>query len=209
LNAKSLLDRTGATILGAIFNNIRRQDQRYYAQQRTYYSQNLYGGTEQYDLELGSVRRLDAGATEQVSGHEADSMAELSYSPNGNEEANDIVIGVDKVIVNDSIADAHADASRTFLILELNLENTSLQTNATAFFRPEAAVVRLDATQESDERVISCDALTEKIRNGLQGEVEVRAHEVKKGMMVYCVPRGIDRCVFEYGHQRVDITLGF
>jgi hypothetical protein len=51
--------------------------------------------------------------------------------------------------------------------------------------------------------------LTEQIRNGLQGEVAVRAHEVKKGMIVYRVPKGIDKCVFEYGHQRVDITLGF
>jgi len=212
LIAKSLLDRVGATMIGAVFNNIRRQDQRYYSQQRTYYSQNLYGGTEQYDLDLSTVRRLDAGELEAGrNGHGL--IDDRSHPANGDDGVDDgvddIIVGLDKVIVNDSVAAAHADATRTFLILELSLKNASLQTNAVAFFRPEAAVVRLDRAPEPGDRVVSCDVLTEQIRNGLQGEVAVRAHEVKKGMIVYRVPKGIDKCVFEYGHQRVDITLGF
>jgi capsular exopolysaccharide synthesis family protein len=208
LSAKSLLDRVGATVTGAVFNNIRRQDQRYYSQQRTYYSQNLYGGTEQYDLDLSTVRQLDAGESE-VSRNGHGLMDDRSHPVKGDDEGDDLIVGLDKVIVNDSIADAHADATRTFLILELSLKNASLQTNDVAFFRPEAAVVRLDHGPEAGAHVVSCDVLTEQIRNGLQGEVAVRANEVKKGMIVYRVPRGIDKCVFEYGHQRVDITLGF
>ncbi|PON19157.1 hypothetical protein C2W62_04185 [Candidatus Entotheonella serta] len=64
LNAKMLLERVNSTILGVVFNNIRRQDQKYYHQQRTYYSQNLYSGAEQYDLDRDAVRELEVGATE-------------------------------------------------------------------------------------------------------------------------------------------------
>jgi TIR domain len=120
----------------------------------------------------------------------------------------DVIISLDRVILNESIGDVHAGASFIFLIIELILKNPSAHTDAVAFFRTEAALVRLERDLESDDdRVKSCDALTRRILTGLQGEVAVGALEVKKGVIVYRIPRGIGKCVFEYGDQRVDITL--
>jgi hypothetical protein len=211
LNAKMLVERVAPNILGVVFNNIRRQDQKYYYHQRTYYSQNMYSGAEQYDLSESAVRQLQpvtaasepAGAIRDAGDEPAD------LDPVEDEKAGEpIAFKLGRVIINETIAGERAGKQMTFLILELELSHAS-NIDSPAAFRPESAIVHLEFANDPDKKVIYYDGIAEKIHNGLVDEVLIAPQETKTGMIVYRVPSGVPKCVLEYGNQRADITIGF
>ncbi len=208
LNAKTLLERVAANILGIVFNNIRRQDQKYYYQQRNYYAQNLYAGAEQYDIGSSAIKRVEATDLEPASavpvvpdGHGvADAHGQHVY-----EEG--VAVRLDRIIINDTVAGESTEDSLTFLVLELQLCNTS-SAHSVMVFRPEAAIIRFEVMPDDIKEILHCDRTTAKIQNGLQGDVALLAQETKKGLLAFRIPRGVPHCRFEYGAQRVDITIG-
>ncbi len=215
LNAKMLLERVNSTILGVVFNNIRRQDQRYYHQQRTYYSQNLYAGSEQYDLSRDAVREIHVGEKEVTksgaifANESLEPVAEADFDPDDTDGAeDDLNIHLHRVIVNHTIDGEAADTERMFLILDLELRNTS-PTRSTVTFDPQAAVIRLHQTNGSEPEPIQCDAVTEQMQLGFKGEVELSERETKRGVMAFRIPAGVSACMFEYAGRRTDVTLGF
>ncbi len=214
LNAKMLLERVNSTILGIIFNNIRKQDQKYYHQQRTYYSQNLYSGAEQYDLDRHAVRELEVTETE-ANPHGAvfanEELAPLVETPFEHRYADvpedDLDIHLHRVIVNPTIAGQLADAEHTFLILDLELRNTS-PTRSTATFDPQAAMIRWPQTDDHEAEPIRCDAVTEQMPRGFKEEVELTEGETKRGLMAFRIPAEVSACQFEYAGYRTEIALG-
>ncbi len=215
LNAKMLLERVNSTILGVVFNNIRRQDQKYYHQQRTYYSQNLYAGAEQYDLDRDAVRELQVVETESAkhgavfANEELAPMADGDFDRRyGDEPEDDLDIRLHRVIVNHAIDGTVADTERMFLILDLELRNTS-PTRSSVTFDPQAAIIRLHQTNGITPEPIRCDAVTEQMQRGINGEVELAEQETKRGVMAFRIPAGVSACQFEYAGYRTDVTLGF
>ncbi len=210
LNAKMLLERVNSTILGVVFNNIRRQDQKYYHQQRTYYAQNLYSGAEQYDLDRDAVREIEIGQTDAANhgkvfaNEEPAAGFDDGYADVSGDELN---IQLHRVIVNSTLGDAEVDAERMFLILELELRNTSPSSPVT--FDPQSAMIRLHSTNGSEPEPIHCDAATEQMQAGFKGEVELTEQETKRGVMAFRIPTGVSECMFEYDGHRTDVTLGF
>ncbi len=215
LNAKMLLERVNSTILGVVFNNIRRQDQKYYHQQRTYYSQNLYSGAEQYDLDRDAVRELQVADIEAVNrgavfaNEELSPIAKAGFDRRyADEPEDDLGIQLHRVIVNHTIDGQSADTEQMFLILDLELRNTS-PTRSSVTFDPQAAMIRLQQTNGSEPEPIRCDVVTAQMQRGLIGEVELTEHETKRGVMAFRVPAGVSACQFEYAGYRTDVTLGF
>lgn len=212
LNAKMLLERVNSTILGVLFNNIRRQDQKYYHQQRIYYSQNLYSGAEQYDLDHDAVREIQIGDNEPAvngkvfANEEPIAKADLDDGF-ADVSVDELDIKLHRVVVNAAIDDEDADAQHLFLILELELRNTS--SNSPVTFDPQAATIRLHGTNGSEPEPIHCDAATEQMQLGFNGEVELMEHETKRGVMAFRIPTGVSECLFEYDGHRTDVTLGF
>ncbi len=212
LNAKMLLERVNSTILGVVFNNIRRQDQKYYHQQRTYYAQNLYSGAEQYDLDRDAVREIEIGQTETANNGKVfaneEPMAATDLDNDYAETPGDeLDIQLQRVIVNPSIDGEDADTQRLFLILELELRNTSPSSSVT--FDPQAAMIRLHGTNGSEPEPIRYDAATEQMQLGFTGEVELTEQETKRGVMAFRIPTGVSECMFEYDGHRTDVALGF
>jgi capsular exopolysaccharide synthesis family protein len=215
LNAKMLLERVNSTVLGIVFNNIRRQDQKYYHQQRTYYSQNLYSGAEQYDLDWESVRELQVADTETakhptVFANEApDAVEAPDCDPSyGDEPVDGLGIHLHRVIINHTINGEPADPDGMFLILDLELRHTS-PTRSTVIFDPQSAIIRLHQTNGSKPEPIRCDAVTKQMQRGFKGEVELSEQETKRGVMAFRIPAGISACQFEYDRYRTDVTLDF
>jgi capsular exopolysaccharide synthesis family protein len=209
LNAKMLVERVASNILGVVFNNIQRPDQKYYYQQRTYYSQNMYSGAEQYDLGESAVRRLEPMNTaSEPADAIRDAGDELADLVEDEKDGEPIAFKLGRVIVNETIAGERAGEQMTFLILELELSHAS-ERNSTVVFRPESAIVHLDHANDPDKKVIYSDSVAEKIQNGLVDEVWIAPQETKTGMIVYRIPSGVPKCVLEYGNQRADITVGF
>jgi len=215
LNAKMLLERVNSTILGVVFNNIRRQDQKYYHQQQTYYSQNLYSGAEQYDLDRDAVRELQVAETETAkhgavfANEELAPMAKAHFDHRyGDEPEDDLEIRLHRVIVNHMIDGKPADTDMMFLILDLELRNTS-STHSLVTFDSRAAMIRLPQTHGSELEPIRCDAVTEQMQRGFKGEVELTERETKRGVMAFRIPAGVSACQFEYAGYRTDVTLGF
>ncbi len=211
LNAKMLLERVNSTILGVIFNNIRRQDQKYYHQQRTYYSQNLYSGAEQYDLDQDAVREIQVGETHTAARGAV--FANEEPAPGfshryGDEPEDDLDIRLHRVIVNHTVDGHAADAERMFLILDLELRNTS-PTRSSVTFDPQAAMIRLQPSHDRESEPIRCDAVTEQMQLGFKGEIELTEQEAKRGVMAFRIPAGVSACQFEYAGYRTDVTLGF
>lgn len=208
LNAKMLVERVAPNILGVVFNNIRRQDQKYYYQQRTYYSQNMYSGAEQYDLGESAVRRLEpVNAASKPANTIRDAGEELADLVEEKEDE-PIAFKLGRVIVNETIAGERAGEQMTFLILELELSHASEMKSAVAF-RPESARIHLDDANNPDKKVIYSDGIAAKVQNGFVDEVLIAPQETKTGMIVYRIPSGVPKCVLEYGNQRADITIGF
>ena len=215
LNAKMLLERVNSTILGVVFNNLRRQDQKYYHHQRTYYSQNLYSGAEQYDLDWEAVRELQVADTETAKrsaifaneGPEAIAETDVDHS-DGDEPRDDLGIQLHRVIINHTINGESADPERMFLILDLELQNTS-PTRSVVTFDPRAAMIRLHQTNGSEPEPIRCDAVTKQMQSGFKGEVELTKQETKRGVMAFRIPAGVSACQFEYARYRADVTLDF
>ncbi len=212
LNAKMLLERVNSTILGVVFNNIRRQDQKYYHQQRTYYSQNLYSGAEQYDLDHGAVREIQVGQTEpdnsgKVFANE-EPMAEAHFGGDYADTAGDeLDVQLHRVIVNPTIDGEAEDTQRMFLILELELRNPSPSSPVT--FDSQSAMIRLHSTNGSEPEPIHCDAATQQMQSGFKGEIELLEQETKRGVMAFRIPTGVSECLFEYDGRRTDVNLGF
>jgi hypothetical protein len=210
-----LLERVNSTILGVVFNNIRRQDQKYYHQQHTYYSQNLYSGAEQYDLDRDAVRELQVAETETAkhgavfANEESAPIADAHFDPRyGDVPEDDLDIRLHRVIVNHMIDGKPADAEGTLLILDLELRNTS-PTRSLVTFDPRAAMIRLHQTNGIAPEPIRCDAATEQMQHGFKGEVELTERETKRGVMAFRIPVGVSACQFEYAGYRTDVTLGF
>ncbi|ETX08594.1 GumC family protein [Candidatus Entotheonella palauensis] len=208
LNAKMLLERVNSTILGVVFNNIRKQDQKYYHQQRTYYSQNLYAGAEQYDLDRNAVRELQVAETETAK-HGAvfanEEPAPVGRYADGAEDNLDIHLH--RVIVNHAIDGELADADQMFLILDLELRNTS-PTHAAVTFDPQAAMIRLHQTDDREPEPIRCDAVTEQMQRGFRGKVKLTEQETKRGVMAFRIPARASACQFEYAGHRTEVALG-
>jgi capsular exopolysaccharide synthesis family protein len=209
LNAKMLVERVAPNILGVLFNNIRRQDQKYYYHQRTYYSQNMYAGAEQYDLGESAVRQLEPVHTgsEPVDAmrHAGDAAADFVEDEKDGEP---IAFKLGRVIVNETIAGERAGAQMTFLILELELSHAS-KMDSTVAFRPESAIIHLKDANDPDKKVIYSDSIAEKVQNGWVDEVLIAPQETKTGMIVYRIPSGVPTCVLEYGSQCAEIAIGF
>jgi capsular exopolysaccharide synthesis family protein len=215
LNAKMLLERVNSTVLGVVFNNIRRQDQKYYHHQQTYYSQNLYSGAEQYDLDWEAVRELQVADTEAtkrptVFANEeprptAESKVDQRY---GDAPIDDLSIHLYRVIINHTINGEPADPDQMFLILDLELRHTS-PTRSTVTFDPQTALVRLPQTNGREPEPIRCDAVTKQLQHGFQKAVELAMQETKRGVMAFRIPAGVSACQFEYAQYRTDVTLDF
>jgi hypothetical protein len=196
-------------ILGVVFNNIRRQDQKYYYQQRTYYSQNMYSGAEQYDLGESAVRRLEpVHAASEPANARRNAGADLADLVEEEKEGEPIAFKLGRVIVNETIAGERAGEQMTFLILELELSHAA-EMNTTVAFRPDSALIHLDDANDPDKKVIYSDGIAAKVQNGLVDEVLIAPQETKTGMIVYRIPSGVPKCVLEYGSQRAEITIGF
>ncbi|MDH3601902.1 MAG: polysaccharide biosynthesis tyrosine autokinase, partial [Candidatus Tectomicrobia bacterium] len=209
LNAKTLVERVAPNILGVVFNNIRRQDQKYYYHQRTYYSQNMYSGAEQYDLGESAVRQLEpVTAASEPAGTIRDAGDELADLVEDEKDGEPIAFTLGRVIINETIAGERAGEQMTFLILELELYHAS-KVYGTVPFRPESAIIHLEDANDPNKKVIYYDGIAEKIHNGLVDEVLIAPHETKMGMIVYRIPSRVPKCVLEYGNQRADITIGF
>jgi Mrp family chromosome partitioning ATPase len=215
LNAKMLLERVNSTMLGVVFNNIRRQDQKYYHQQRTYYGQNLYSGAEQYDLVRDSVREIHVG--EQAVGKHSTVFANEELEPMADTDfahlytdasEDDLEIHLHRVIVNHTIDGASASTGWTFLILDLELRNTS-PAHSTVTFDPRAAMIRLHQAHDSEPASIRCHAVTEQMQRGFKEKIALMAQETKRGVMAFRIPAGVSACMFEYAGHRTDVTLGF
>ena len=213
LNAKMLLERVNSTILGIVFNNLRRQDQKYYHQQQTYYSQNLYSGAEQYDLTREAVRELQAAKTEAKQGtvvahEELVPVVEVDVGQHDEgEPEDDLDIHLRRVIVNHMIDGKPVDAERMLLVLDLELRHTS-RTHSPVMFDPQAAMIRLHQTNGRELEPIRCDAVTEHLQHGFKGAVELTEQETKRGVMAFRIPAEVSTCQFEYGAYRTDVTLG-
>lgn len=215
LNAKMLLERVNSTMLGVVFNNIRRQDQKYYHQQRTYYSQNLYSGAEQYDLARNSVREIRVGEQEVgkhgaiFANEELEPMADADFAHLYTDAVEDeLEIHLHRVIVNHTIDGASASPEWTFLMLDLELRNTS-PTRSTVIFDPQAAMIRLPQAHGSDLEPIRCHAVTEQLQRGFKEKIALIEQETKRGVMAFRMPAGVSACIFEYAGHRTDVTLGF
>lgn len=215
LNAKMLLERVHATLLGVVFNNIRSQDQKYYHQQRTYYSQNLYSGAEQYDLDRDAVRELQDAKTESArhgavfANEGLEPMAETDFDHRkGDETEGDLGIHLHRVIIHHTIDGEPADPERMFLILDLELRHTS-PTRSTVTFDPQSAMIRLRQTNGSDPEPIRWAAVTARMQSGFKGEVKLAQQETKRGVMAFQIPAGAPACQFEYARYRADVMLGF
>jgi hypothetical protein len=215
LNAKMLLERVNSTILGIIFNNIRRQDQKYYHQQRTYYSQNLYAGAEQYDLDWEAVREIQVADTEATkhpavfANEEPEPKTASNFDQHeGDERIDDLSIHLHRVIINHTINGVSAEPDQMFLILDLELRHTS-PTRSTVTFDPQAALVHLPQTNGREPEPIRCDAVTQQLQHGFQEAVELARQETKRGVMAFRIPAGVSACQFEYAQHRTPVTLDF
>ena len=213
LNAKMLLERVNSTILGVVFNNIRQQEQKYYYQQQTYYSQNLYAGAEQYDLNRDGVRVLQAGRAEDAApgaifANEAPAPME---PPDGGGQDGDapreaLDIEVRRIIVNPTLNGQFAGAQQVFLILDLELRNASA-TRSTVTFDPQAAAIRVQPAQGDAPALIRRHDATAQLQRGLVREVALTEQETKRGVMAFEIPAAALACQFEYDGYCTDVSL--
>ena len=215
LNAKMLLERVNATMLGIVFNNIRRQEQKYYYQQQTYYSQNLYAGAEQYDLDRDGVRVLREGRSESVApgavfANEAPSPMEQPHGGgrDGDAPKDALDIEVRRVIINQALNGESAGAQQLFLILDLELRNASA-TRSIVMFDPQAAVIRLPSGQGVEPGVVRRHGVTAQLQRGFTSEVALAEQETKRGVMAFRIPAAASACQFEYDGYCTDVRLDF
>ena len=213
LNAKMLLERVNSTILGVVFNNIRQQEQKYYYQQQTYYSQNLYAGAEQYDLDRDGARVLQEGRVENdapgvIFANEAPAPMGQPHGggQNGDAPEEALDIEVRRIIVNQTLNGQFAGPQQVFLILDLELRNASA-TRSTVTFDPRAAAIRLQSAQGDEPALIRRHDATAQLPRGLMREVALTEQETKRGVMAFQIPAAVLACQFEYDGYCTDVSL--
>jgi hypothetical protein len=226
LEAKKLIDRTGATLIGVVLNNVREKDIRFYYPYRyqDYYAYRQ-NGLEYLDMQ--PVEPTATGVPETLTTY-APAMPPPVHVE-ATSRSGSLSLTLNTVCFLDCIGDQVADANMHFLVLEVTLENHA---NSPYVFYPEAAVILTEEENNYDRALASLIGLpnhveesktqsveevdtykyhkvTRQIEGGLTGDEFILPNGKYKGSLVYQIPIGARNYIFKYTDSASEMTIPF
>ena len=224
LEGKRTLERTGANLLGVVFNNITpKQEKHHYPYQSIRpYSYDQLQATQDQDPTLTFIDMQRTESPEQwVVGHPPSSIpvAQSAHSEG-------LTLTLHTMSLLGRVSGVEARSNHLFLLLELEIINDSdvshlFAPTHTAISFPEGTgrgpVVapsmqtqsmngEQNATLQSTH-LYRYDALTTHKAGGFADVVEIPAQHRNRGVIVYQVKEGGDRYIFEYKNDSIDVVI--
>lgn len=224
LEGKKTLERTGANLLGVVFNNITPQQEkhRYPYQSIRPYSYDQMQATQDRDPNLTFIDMQRIESPEQwVVGTTPSSLpvAQSAHSEG-------LTFTLHTMSLLGRVSGVDAQSNHVFLLLELEMINDSdfshlFAPTHTAISLPEAtghgAVVtppmptpRMNGEQNAIlpiAHLYRYDALTTHKAGGFADVVEIPSKRRNRGVIVYQVKEGCDEYVFEYKNDHINIVI--
>jgi succinoglycan biosynthesis transport protein ExoP len=234
LQAKRLLDRLGASVLGVVLNNVRKKEMAYYTQHHYEYYQTSASGRAQ-PKDASAVRYIDmqsmqgdanwAPAPATASSRTGTSAIPLRKTA----RSGGLSLTLLAMRLQQHLAEADHAPDSGFLVLEVELANeasfphtfngerTSIslspQDEYSRALTSLIAVPHQSGAEESfspEPQVYTYDPLTTgKLAGGLTGAVAIAAKSTKRGCLVYQIPLEADNYVFTYESGEVTISIPF
>jgi succinoglycan biosynthesis transport protein ExoP len=234
LQAKRLLVRLGAPLLGVVLNNVRKKKLGYYTQHHyEYYQTSASGGAK--PGHASAVRYIDM-PSRPVEANWAPVPATAIYRtdtsamPLGKTaRSGGLACTLLAARLQQHLAGADSPPEAGFLILEVEIANetaishtfdgerTSISLpHQDEYSRALTSLIAVPHQSESEEsfppepQVYTYDPLTTgKLAGGLTGAVAIAAKSTKRGCLVYQIPLEADHYVFTYDSGEVTISIPF
>jgi capsular exopolysaccharide synthesis family protein len=224
LEGKKTLERTGANLLGVVFNNItsKQEKHRYPYQSIRPYSYDQMQATPDQDPNLTFIDMQRIELPEQwVVGTPRSSIpvAQSAHSEG-------LTLTLHTMSLLGRVSGVDARSSHVFLLLELEMINDSevahlFAPTHTAISLPEETghgpVVAppmqthsMNGEQNSTLQITHLyryDALTTHKAGGFADIVEIPAKHRNRGVIVYQIKEGCDRYVFEYKNDHINVVI--
>jgi capsular exopolysaccharide synthesis family protein len=224
VQAKRLLERLGASLVGVVLNNVNKKNAEYYTR---------------YEYKSGSLRPANAPAfidMRPVEGGEgwildtpdaSNGAGTLPIPINKTARSGRFAITILEMFLQPHLAETKSEPGFCFLVLDAVLVN---EAESSYRFKPEQTAIVIDAQNEYSRvltslikvpsssgvggspprgtRVYKYDPLTtSKLEGGIVEEETIAATNVKRGLLVYRVPLDAGDYSFEYEHEDINITL--
>jgi hypothetical protein len=232
LQAKQLLERRDATLLGVVLNNVREKDMAYYVNYRykSYHvpvSSRITPGNghtvKHIDMRPGDNDEPWAPAPAAVRRGPATSTSSIRHTAT----SGDVACTIFTASVQPRLAEEASHPGYQFLVLEIELINKAtspytFHTERTAvsvtpqseYSRALASLIEMPSRHSAEapllhgRQIYKYDALrTRQLKEGLKEEEIIAANEIKRGLLVYQIPLEADSYVFEYGSDNSTFTI--
>jgi hypothetical protein len=224
LEGKKTLERTGANLLGVVFNNItpKQEKHRYPYQSIRPYSYDQMHATQDQDPNLTFIDMQRIESPEQwVVGIPPSSIpvAQSAHSAG-------LTLTLHTMSLLGRVSGVEARSSHVFLLLELEMINDSdvahlFAPTHTAISLPEETghgpvvappmqTQSMNGEQNSTLQITHLyryDALTTHKAGGFADVVEIPAKHRNRGVIVYQIKEGCDRYVFEYKNDHINVVI--
>lgn len=231
LEAKKLIERTGAALVGVVLNNVRQKDIGFYAPYRyqNYYTQSTtessLGQNGAEFIEMKPLKNTKAWVSD--SRHPNAPAQSFPINIEATARSANLSITIDSIYFLDDIGGQAADTNTHFLIIDLTLTNS---THSPYIFYPTMTSVVIDEHNNYDTTLMAIDELqygigenaaissvnmynysprTTQIEKGITQDEFILPNSACKGSIIFQVPLGVDNFVFKYVDTMVTINIPF
>jgi capsular exopolysaccharide synthesis family protein len=232
LQAKRLLERRGAPLVGVVLNNISQKDMSDYTSYR--YEGEYAPAVRRIRLDNGTtVQHIDMQPGEDSKNWRPEPVAvrprgtTLASSGRKTASIGDVTITIHAVSFQQRLADEESNPGSRFLVLDVELANDA--TSPYTFYAEQTAVAAHSPSEYS--RVLASlievplrsgaanpllqgrpvykydPLLTRQLEEGLGAEETIAAQSIRRGYLVYRVPLEVDSYVFEYENAAGPCTI--
>jgi polysaccharide biosynthesis transport protein len=224
LEGKRTLERTGANLLGVVFNNITpKQEKHHYPYQSIRpYSYDQLQATQDQDPNLTFIDMQRTESPEQwVVGHPP---ASIPVAQSAHSEG--LTLTLHTMSWLGRVSGVAARSNHMFLLLELEIINDSdvshlfapthtaisfpEETGRGPVVAPSMQTQSMNGEQNATLQITHLyryDALTTHKVGGFADVVEIPAQHRHRGVIVYQVKEGGDRYIFEYKNDYIDVVI--
>jgi capsular exopolysaccharide synthesis family protein len=224
VQAKRLLERLGASLVGVILNDVSDKDAEYYTRYR-YKSALQRPANAPVFIDMRPMEGGESWILDSLDSSNGIGTPPIPINKTASSEG--FAVTILEMSLQPHIAEAESDPGFRFLVLDAVLVN---EAESAYSFHPEQTAIVTDAQNEYSRaltslievpsgsgaggspsrgtRVYKYDPLTTgKLERGIVGEEIIAAANVKRGLLAYRVPLDADNYSFEYEHEDINITL--